>query len=653
MPFDVDNVAISVGIERAKFWQNFGKQVFFAKLDLFGDNGCLMSVSLSKKAIILVAIPLAFEVVFVSALAYMLHMVQNERERENHAREISTHVNSALVALLDRFSSCILYHVSDSDAFRKRFAGSGGKINAELKTLKELVAPYPEERAVIERMSGLFISCGEDLQRAQGQLELGDKMQAARMWMKADNVIGRLLQSIDDIVSFQERRLRDTRAAQEALIRYVEAWLLFGVLFNVLLASFLVHYFNRGTTTRLNTLMDNTVRLAIAMPLNEPLSGGDEIAHLDTTFREMASALAESRRKERAVVDNAADVICTIDRDGVFTAVNPAVKALWGFESEDIIGQPISRVVLPEDFKTTVKAIEDIVKSQQQEGTFENRIVCADKNTVDFAWSATWSRKDKSLFCVARDITERKEVDRMKRDFVAMISHDLRTPLTSIQMVLSLLAAEAYGQINDNGHEKLEAAEANVERLIGLVNGLLDLEKMESGKLELNRDACALSSIIKPSLTAVAGFAEQQGVKLRAPSFGEMGDPQVFADKDRMVQVVINLMSNAVKFSPKGGLVELAFSPEKDMIKVAIIDQGRGVPAHLRDAVFDRFKQVEADDAKVKGGSGLGLAICKAIVERHGGQIGVDSVEGQGSTFWFRLPRGVVKSAGAPSGRSS
>lgn len=617
-----------------------------------------MSVSLSKKAVILVAVPLVFEVLFVVTLAYLLHQVQYERERENHAREIATHVNSALVALLDRFSSCILYHVSDSEAFRKRFTDSKDKINGELKVLKDLVRPYPEEKAVIENLSDMFVGCGEDLQRAQGQLEMGDKVQAARMWAKADKVIERLLGAIDEIVVYQEKTLRQRRAAQEQYIKVVEGTLFFAVLFNVGLASGLVIYFNRGTTARLNTLIDNTMRLAISMPLNAPMLGDDEIAHLDATFRQMASALAESRRKESAVVDNAVDVICTIDRAGIFTAINPAVLGLWGFEPDEIIGQPISRVVLAEDFKATVQAIEEIVASPQQEGTFENRVVCADKNTRDCAWSAHWSASDKALFCVARDITERKEVDRMKRDFVAMISHDLRTPLTSIQMVLSLLAAEAYGQLDDNGHEKLEAAEANVDRLIGLVNGLLDLEKMESGKLELVREACPLSSIVKPSLAAVAGFADQQGVKLKVPDFSRASgpsagqavanceiDPQVFADRDRIVQVIINLMSNAVKFSPRGGTVVLAFEGEPDSVKISIIDQGRGVPAHLRDAVFDRFKQVEAADEKVKGGSGLGLAICKAIVERHGGQIGLDSVEGKGSTFWFRLPRGVVKGA--------
>ncbi|MBU6451072.1 MAG: cell wall metabolism sensor histidine kinase WalK [Cyanobacteria bacterium REEB67] len=605
-----------------------------------------MSITLSKKAIILVTVPLIFEVGFVVGLSWLLHGVQYERERENHAREISTHVNGALVSLLDRFSSCILYHVSDSDAFRQRFANSRAKIQSELKTLHEIVAPYPEEKSRIDELSDKFVGCGEDLQRAQGQLELGDKMQAAKMWIKADRQIESLLAAIDNIVVLQQKDIERRRLNQKNMLAVVDWVLPLAVAFNILLAFALVFYFNRSTTRRLETLIDNTVRLAIAKPLNERIGGDDEFAHLDGTFREMAAALAESRRKEQAVVENAADVICTIDREGAFAAVNPAVEALWGYSEDQLVGEPINRVVFAEDFKATVQAIADIVASRQKEGSFENRIVRADGRVVDFAWSAHWSAEDRALFCVARDITERKEVDRMKRDFVAMISHDLRTPLTSIQMVLSLLDAEAYGQLSDNGHEKLAAAEANVDRLIGLVNGLLDLEKMESGKLELLCEPCPVASIVKAAIGAVSGFAEQQGVRLEGPSSSTLcdrhGDLIVYADKDRIVQVVINLISNAVKFAPNGSTVALLAERDKGFARLAIVDQGRGIPADMLEAVFDRFQQVEVGDARVKGGSGLGLAICKAIVERHGGRIGVESVEGRGSTFWFTLPENVV-----------
>lgn len=599
-----------------------------------------MSLSLSKKALILVAIPLAFEIVFVVSLATLLYSVDRERERENHAREVTGRVNAALTALLDRFSSCVLYHVSDSPSFKKRFETSRVKIQTEIAALDAIVRDHPEEKAAIDRITELLTLAVENLQRAQGQLELGSKIGAARMWMRADKDINQLLSAIDEIVVYQTKVLAEGKVAQAGYRRAVEIILPVGLLFNVLLAVGLAFYFNRGTTKRLNVLLDNTKRLALEQPLSPPLIGRDEIATLDHTFRDMASALEESRRKEHAVVDNAEDVICSFDRQGRFVAVNPAAAKLWGYMEEDLIGDGIDAIVHEDDIKATFKAIDDLVASPSGTGSFENRIICHDGRGVDFAWSAHWSKTDKTLFCVARDITERKQVDRMKRDFVAMVSHDLRTPLTSIQMVLSLLEAEAYGQLSDSGHENLEAAEANVNRLIGLVNGLLDLEKMESGKLILQRESYRVADILEPSMQAVRGFAEQQGVKLVAPGHR---NPEIFADRDRLVQVIINLVSNAIKFSPKGGTVSLEIAEEPDSIRFNIIDQGRGVPEQLREAIFDRFKQVELDDAKVKGGSGLGLAICKAIVERHGGTIGVDSQEGRGSTFWFKIPRLVQK----------
>ncbi len=600
-----------------------------------------MSLSLSKKALILVAIPLAFEILFVVILGALLFFVDNERNRENHAREVSARVNAGLTALLDRFSSCVLYHVSESDSFKKRFEGSRYKIRSEIDALNVLVRDHPEEKAAVDKINDLLTQSVENLQRAQGQLELGNKIEAARMWMQADKDIGQLLKAIDEIVIYQEQVLRERKAAQAGYRRAVEILLPLGVFFNLVLAVGLAFYFNRGTTNRLNVLLDNTKRLAVDQPLNPPLKGRDEIATLDHTFRDMASALDESRRKERAVVDNAEDVICSLDREGRFVAVNPAVEKLWGYSEEDLVGDGIDVIVHEDDAKATFMAIEALVKSDSGTGTFENRIICRDGRGVDFAWSAHWSRQDKTLFCVARDITERKQVDRMKRDFVAMVSHDLRTPLTSIQMVLSLLEAEAYGQLSDSGHENLEAAEANVNRLIALVNGLLDLEKMESGKLDLLRQTCTAANIIEPSMQAVHGFAEQQGVRLSSPPHN---NPTIFADQDRLVQVVINLVSNAIKFSPKGGTVVLSVSEERDAVRFNVSDQGRGVPEQLREAIFDRFKQVELSDAKVKGGSGLGLAICKAIVERHGGTIGVDAHAGDatGSTFWFKIPRKMV-----------
>lgn len=594
---------------------------------------------ISRKITLLVALPLVFELVFVGTLAVMLHQVSEEREKENYARDLTSHVNSALTSLLDRFSSCILYHVSDSQLFRKRFEHSRARINAEISYLRRAVAnpEHVAERAMVSRVETLLTQCIEHLQTAQGQLETGNKMLAARQWILADRTISELFVAIDDIVVSQQGQLEKRRAAQKAYMDGLEALLVAGVIFNIALAFGLAYYFNRGTTARLKTVSENSLRLALDQPLAPPVTGDDEIAVLDKSFRQMAFALAESRRKERAVVDNAKDVICCIDREAVFTEVNPAAEKLWGFKGSNLVGTSLFQLLPEADAKAVQKLLESIVMDPSRGGDFETGILTASGAKVDFAWSVSWSPADRTFFCVARDITERKQIEDMKRDFVAMVSHDLRTPLTSIQMVLSLFAAGAYGQVNENGQENLAAAEGNVARLISLVNGLLDLEKMEGGKLELLRESTPVTELISASVAALRGFAEQQGVKIES---GAVPDRDVFADRDRIVQVLVNLLANAVKFSPKPGTVRLLVLPEETSMRFLVVDQGRGIPVSMREAIFERFRQVDAADQKVNSvpGSGLGLTICKAIVERHGGKIGVESLEGKGSTFWFTLP---------------
>jgi signal transduction histidine kinase len=217
-----------------------------------------------------------------------------------------------------------------------------------------------------------------------------------------------------------------------------------------------------------------------------------------------------------------------------------------------------------------------------------------------------------------------------------MVSHDLRTPLNSVQGFLELLGAEAYGNLSEDGYDSLEITEASVKRLIALINDLLDLEKMESGMLELRIARTDLKTILSSSIGSVISFAKQADVEVKIA-----GDAHLIldADNDRLVQVVVNLLSNAIKFSPKGSQVTIDVAKSPDSVRVNIRDRGRGVPEKMRESIFERFKQVELNDERKKGGSGLGLAICKAIIERHGGKIGVEpGSDNVGSVFWFTLP---------------
>ncbi len=227
------------------------------------------------------------------------------------------------------------------------------------------------------------------------------------------------------------------------------------------------------------------------------------------------------------------------------------------------------------------------------------------------------------------------DASRRKAELMSMVSHDLRTPLTSMQGSMTLLAAGIMGELTPKAMSEVSRAERNATRLINLINDLLDIEKLEAGQMDMVVKDIMLQPVFEESLESVQQFASSHSVKLDI----EPTSLQVLADHNRLIQVLINLMSNAIKFSPEGETVRLLAKDAGNMVEVQVVDKGRGVPESHREAIFERFKQVEAADATEKKGTGLGLPICKLIVESHGGTIGVTSEAGNGSTFWFKIPK--------------
>ncbi len=230
-----------------------------------------------------------------------------------------------------------------------------------------------------------------------------------------------------------------------------------------------------------------------------------------------------------------------------------------------------------------------------------------------------------------------EEVERLKTGFLSTVSHELRTPLTSIRGSLGLLASGAVGAMSADGLAVVAIAERNALRLMALINDILDLERLETGTMELQFAEVSVGSVLSRAMDSLA-TSGRHGVTVEVPAV----DATIRADADRIVQVLVNLLSNAVKFSPSGETVTVAVGFPDNAAEFSITDRGRGVPAAHRRTIFERFHQVEISDAREKGGTGLGLAICRTIIEQHGGTIGVDSAAGGGSTFWFRLPMSAL-----------
>jgi len=374
----------------------------------------------------------------------------------------------------------------------------------------------------------------------------------------------------------------------------------------------------------------------------------------------------------RSLIESNIDALMTTDAAGIITDVNRQMEALTGCTRDELIGAPFKNYFTdPERAAAGIKRVLREKKITNYELTARAR---DGKMTVVSYNATTFYDRDRTLqgvFAAARDITERRhieqmlreknvelelaksvaeqtverleEVEQLKKGFLSTVSHELRTPLTSIRGSLGLLASGAAGPLPDHVVEVVALAERNAIRLMALIEDILDLERLETGKIELQMTRVPIASILRRAMESLAAFGAH-GVTVDAPNVSSSID----VDADRIVQVLVNLLSNAVKFSPPGGVVTIAVTVDGQWTEFRVIDHGRGVPAVHRPAIFEPFRQVDPSDAREKGGAGLGLAICKSIVEQHGGSIGVESEEGAGSAFWFRLAS-LTPADGAPS----
>jgi signal transduction histidine kinase len=246
-----------------------------------------------------------------------------------------------------------------------------------------------------------------------------------------------------------------------------------------------------------------------------------------------------------------------------------------------------------------------------------------------------------AVIAQGRDVTAQIEAERMKREFTSTLSHELRTPLTSIIGSLQLINSGVMGEVEKDVAELTVVAERNGQRLLELINDILDIERIESGKLVLAPEVLRVDDVVREAIALNKAFGERFNVRFEP--HGDVPDRKVRADRKRLLQVMTNLLQNAAKFSPEGAVVEISTEDADAAVRVAVHDRGVGIPEAFRARVFGRFAQADSTATRQKGGAGLGLAICKRLIELMQGRIGFDERPGGGTTFWFELPRDSAK----------
>lgn len=480
-----------------------------------------MKLRLIHKGIILVSVPLLFELGFVGVLTSIQMQAEAAADRAAKAKECSDLIGEIVqdaVAIAETMDPPSMSHASQTIIeYRQR----SHEIQMDFDRLLLLVKDDPREvKVVTEARQGI-----DDARRIFDQtvvlyedhaiMEMLEYLKANKQENK--RALHRVLSSELLSMAHAQKESADQGPKRQAEFRsQVRQNLALAVLLNILLTIALAIFFSRSIARKIAVLTDNSHRLAARRELRPALGGDDEISNLDKVFHNMADALSEA--------------------------------------------------------------------------------------------------------------------DRLKQEVIAMVTHDLRTPITTISAFLELLEANVFGELSERGKSSLGAAQFSADRMITLVNELLDIEKIKSGMMELELAALDINFLLNQTAASVEDWAAERKVTVKI----EPCNASLTADSHRLTQVLINLASNAIKFSPENSLITLAAKAVNGGIEFSVTDQGPGIPADQIGKIFDRFQQVHG--ANQKGGSGLGLAICKAIVELHGGTISVESTVGQGSRFYFLIP---------------
>ncbi len=484
--------------------------------------------NLTQKGLIMVIVPLLFQVAFAGALIFLLRQAESSAFQESHAKNAIAQAERIRDCIYDAADALIDYMSSKRQESLESYERFVQAVPDEIRSLRRLVIDSPKQQASYARVEAAGNRLLEFLETARIAAEDSSSglffLKARSLRRELRTLSGELKTELSRFEEL-ERGLESTGSRSSRHFRdLLHNFIIAAIALNILLACLLSVFFSKDIVRRIKIVAENSKLLAAECPLQEELKGNDEISELDNVFHRMAKVLSETREKERALA-------------------------------------------------------------------------------------------------------------RLKQEFLAMIAHDLRTPLTSVQFSVELVKMGAFGEVCQEISDELSISERNVAQMIRLINDLLDLEKLEAGKFTLSLDEQNIDTVVSSAVNMSRAFAKKNQIEIETETEAAV----LNLDKDRLTQVLVNLISNAVKFSPHGSKVSIGGRKEGAYYRLEVTDSGAGVPEELHDKIFDRFEQTKVGKTSKHKGSGLGLAICRSIVEAHGGRIGVLNRTEGGSSFWFTI----------------
>lgn len=601
----------------------------------------MRKLSIEERGFLLVLFPLACQIVFVVFLTAQLWSIQSNIVKQSRSCELITKTISLIS------SSINLGYISHQPQYffpsaHSRLATVTGdkRMFAVINDKLDQISSREEQDEVQRNKISYLVKAGQEtLQRLN---ELRDNQQRGwKYWKHVHEnyeialiyACNRLLDSADSVVQYEEAKRQGSEEATNTQFQTLNVFFAGAIGLTIVAAFVMAAFYIRDILIPLKHLGANCLRISRQEELLPVLADGSEFSNIDSILHGIRAATIEEQEREKSMVENTNDLICSLSRDGKFLRANASTMQFFNETPQTIVGKSFFDFVESEERNAAEASFKSAI-SDEESKSFELRV--KSKNTEDpvhTRWSCLFSRETEELFAVVHNIEQEKILEKLKQDFVDMVSHDLRSPLSSMQVSLDMIGQEVYGPLSEEALKEVRGASRNLDRLLDFVNDLLDFHKLKQGALQLEHDNASIESMVQSAIDLVKPALQAKNIEIEST-----GDEIIlWCDPKKLVQLLTNLLANAINYTPKEGHIAIAWSQNKESVEISVSDNGPGIADEHKKRIFEAFEQTP--EAVSKGeGTGLGLAICKLICDAHKGTITVDSIVGQGSKFIVVIP---------------
>lgn len=595
-----------------------------------------VKVGIVAKGLIIVAIPLVFSCYFVATMTSLQSQLESAAARAEHARAISTLLNGLIHDLYMGMGSITLKvdKFSAGHDRKERIEAAKTKIQQLTALIGTENTDNKEDLSTLQAVEQILDQGNILVKQAEQAYLDGNKVEVQRLRMQAQNLAGRLISP--ELIALGERQkaISVTDPSIQAELRqqmHLQLWA--SLIVSILATVTLAFLTTRSVTRRLAHLTEHSRRIAHGEALVAPIIGNDEISELDQVLHNMAAEIEALLQRERIIIENAGDIICVIDSTLKITTISPSVEAMLGISAQNLRGSSYLTILDRDKSEVAISTIARAASGGTTNCRFEATLKTSAGKAIDCLVSLSFVQREEIIILIFHDISKLKEAERFKQDVVSMVSHDLRSPLTAVSHILEMFDEGMFGELNKEGKIMLARAEQSTKQMSLLIADLLDLDKIESGKLKLSMGNISSNELLERAQMLTADLAQKAKCNVRI----ELGEGHVSCDIERVSQVLTNLIGNALKFSPPREEIVLKAEIKSPLIQFSVRDSGPGISPELHSVIFERFKEVRVGGQKT--GADLGLAICKALIELHGGTIKIESDGRPGSCFTFTLPQ--------------